>query len=128
MKTKKKGSVVKDRKKKGSDEVVCEFFGIKIATKNPNLAKVLNTEVSEFMKLDIGEVKGYLTNPDQRDIDSKSYRSYDLNTEETDVDIAIEVGEVMSGDDEGRSKDKTKSGDDEPASVDKLVDEWLDKH
>ncbi len=117
-----------DSKKKGNDEVVCEFFGIKIATKNPRLAKVLKTEVSEFMNLDLKEVKGYLTNPDQKKIDSKSYRSFDLNIEETDIDIAIEVGEVMSGGADRRSEDISKGGDDESVNVDELVDEWLDKH
>ena len=41
-------------------EVVCEFFGIKIITKNPNIARVLTANVEDIAHLDVREVGNYL--------------------------------------------------------------------
>lgn len=41
-------------------EVICEFFGIKIKTKNANLARVLTTDVHEVLNLDIKEIPAFL--------------------------------------------------------------------
>ncbi len=45
---------------KGKDrgEIVCEFFGIEITTKNPRVAKVLTSDVSELLNTDITVIKG----------------------------------------------------------------------
>lgn len=45
---------------KGKDggEIVCEFFGIEITTKNPRVAKVLTSDVSELLNTDIKVIKG----------------------------------------------------------------------
>ncbi len=45
---------------KGKDrgEIICEFFGIEIRTKNPRVAKVLNSDVSEILNTDITVIKG----------------------------------------------------------------------
>ena len=42
------------------DEVVCEFFGIKITTKNPNVARILTSDVGKIVNLDVREVKTFL--------------------------------------------------------------------
>lgn len=41
----------KDRQE--NDTVVCEFFGIEITTKNPNVARILTTDVRELASLEI---------------------------------------------------------------------------
>ena len=51
-----------------NEEVVCEFFGIKITTSNPNVARVLTSDVGELMSLDVREVKTFMVN-DQADDD-----------------------------------------------------------
>lgn len=45
---------------KGNDrgEIICEFFGIEITTKNPRVAKVLTSDVSEILNTDIKVIKG----------------------------------------------------------------------
>ncbi len=45
---------------KGKDggEIVCEFFGIEITTKNPRVAKILTSDVSEILNTDITVIKG----------------------------------------------------------------------
>ncbi len=45
---------------KGNDrgEIVCEFFGIEITTKNPRVAKILTSDVSEILNTDIKVIKG----------------------------------------------------------------------
>jgi len=45
---------------KGKDrrEIVCEFFGIEITTKNPRVAKVLTSDVSEILNTEITVIKG----------------------------------------------------------------------
>jgi hypothetical protein len=40
-------------KKDECEEVVCEFFGIEITTKNPKVARVLTTDVAKIMNLEI---------------------------------------------------------------------------
>ena len=46
--------------KKGKDggDIVCEFFGIEIKTKNPRVAKVLTSDVSEILNTEITVIKG----------------------------------------------------------------------
>jgi len=112
------------------DEVICEFFGLKIATKNPNLAKVLKTEVSEFMNLDVQDVKGYLTNPEQKTIDSLHYNSDNEDDEGNDLSIEINVDDVTS-DGENCPPQEIESGtsnDEESIDASKLDDDWLDKN
>ena len=41
-------------------EVICEFFGIKIITKNPNIARVLTANVYDILRLDVRNVGSYL--------------------------------------------------------------------
>lgn len=43
------GADKKDRK----DEVVCEFFGIEITTKNPKVARILTSDVSKILNTEI---------------------------------------------------------------------------
>lgn len=33
--------------------IVCEFFGIKLTTKNPEVARILTTDIGEFLARDI---------------------------------------------------------------------------
>lgn len=40
-------------KNKDSGEIVCEFFGIEITTKNPRVAKVLKSDIHEILNTDI---------------------------------------------------------------------------
>lgn len=42
------------------EEVICEFFGIKIKTKNANLARILTTDVHEVLNLDVKEVPAFI--------------------------------------------------------------------
>lgn len=50
------------------DEVVCEFFGIKITTRNPNVARILTADVQEVMNLDVRSVKGFLATEDNDEL------------------------------------------------------------
>ena len=112
------------------DEVVCEFFGLKISTKNPNLARVLKTEVSEFMSLDVHDVRDYIVNQDQENIDDLHYNSLDTGDTKTDMNIKTEIDDVINNGD-GRSSPDGVEGDDNSnisVDVDQLVDEWLDKY
>ena len=117
-------------KENKKDEVVCEFFGLKITTKNPNLARVLKTEVSEIMGLDVHDVKDYISNQDQINIDDHHYNSSDAGDRETDLNIKIEIDDVINNDVDRSARVKVESGDngDGPVNVDQLVDEWLDKY
>ena len=45
-------------KRKDRGEIVCEFFGIEITTKNPRVAKVLTSDVSEILNTEITVIKG----------------------------------------------------------------------
>lgn len=56
---------------KPDEEVVCEFFGIQITTRNPNIARVLTSEVSEVAGLDVAEVKDFLIGDSDEDEDLK---------------------------------------------------------
>lgn len=42
------------------EEVICEFFGIKIKTKNANLARILTTDVHEVLNLDVKEISAFI--------------------------------------------------------------------
>lgn len=46
-------------KHKQGKEVVCQFFGIEVSTKNPNIARVLTQDVGEFLDREIR----HLTHP-----------------------------------------------------------------
>jgi len=47
------------------DAVICEFFGIKITTKSPSLAKVLKADVNDILQLDVSEVKDFIKTGDK---------------------------------------------------------------
>lgn len=49
-----------DKTLQNQDGVICEFFGIKITTKNPNLAKVLKSDVNDVLKMDVKDVKEFI--------------------------------------------------------------------
>ncbi|MDP1809583.1 MAG: hypothetical protein Q8L35_08620 [Actinomycetota bacterium] len=51
-------------------EVVCEFFGIKITTRNPNVARILASDVGDLVNLDVTEVKHFIQG-DQADDDEQ---------------------------------------------------------
>ncbi len=51
-----------EKKSKSSEIAVCEFFGIKITTKNPKLAQILTSDVGELSRLDVKEIKPYFKN------------------------------------------------------------------
>lgn len=53
------------------DEVVCEFFGIKITTRNPGIARVLTSDIGKVMNLDVTQVKTFLTGEDTDDPDGE---------------------------------------------------------
>ncbi len=59
--------------KKKDDEVVCEFFGIKITTKNPNVARILTSDVAVLANLDVREVKTFIMSEDNPDDESTDY-------------------------------------------------------
>ncbi len=42
--------------KSGKEETVCEFFGLQITTKNPNIANILKTDMAELMNQDVRQV------------------------------------------------------------------------
>lgn len=44
-----------------NEDIVCEFFGIKITTQNPNVARVLTSDIKKVMNLDVHSVKTFLT-------------------------------------------------------------------
>ena len=39
--------------KSDEEEVVCEFFGMQITTKNPNVARILQTDMGELLNQDV---------------------------------------------------------------------------
>ena len=87
---------MKDGDEQG-DEVVCEFFGIKITTRNPNVARVLTTDISKVMNLDVKEVKTFLTRDQAEDEpDSPSAGQPD---EEDGTKITTAKGSLSSLDD-----------------------------
>ncbi len=42
-----------DKTGRDQDYIVCEFFGIKLTTKNAELARILTTDIGEFLSRDI---------------------------------------------------------------------------
>lgn len=67
-----------DEKSNTGDEVICEFFGIKITTKNPSLARVLTADVADVMRLDVSDVKDFISD-----------ENYNLKKEEEEPDPEI---------------------------------------
>jgi len=82
------------------EEVVCEFFGIKITTKNPNVARVLTTDIGKVMNLDVRQIKGFLASDDRTDDGETD------DDEETEVEAvegylsSAEVDRLIKGEDE----------------------------
>jgi hypothetical protein len=44
----------------GEQSVVCEVFGIKLTTKNPNIARILTTDINDIGNLDVREISSFL--------------------------------------------------------------------
>lgn len=100
-----------------SKEVICEFFGIKIATKNPNLAKVLKTEVSDLMNLDVHQVKDYIKNQDDFDGEEESESLDEDDNDISDINASTEP-----------NNNSKLIGDNDDIDIDKLVKEYLDRN
>ncbi len=68
-----------DPKDKADDNVVCEFFGIEITTKNPKLARILTSDVIDVLNTDIKVIPRYQLEDEQK------------NEDEDDTEILTDV-------------------------------------
>lgn len=107
----------KKSKNKSPDEVICEFFGIKITTKNPNLARILTTDVGDIMRLDVRDVKDFITNDDPQE-STKVETNNEINTtwdslseEIKEINRMIDDSRGDNGGDEKGDKAKDVAGD-----------------
>ncbi|HEB12609.1 MAG TPA: hypothetical protein ENI11_02920 [Actinobacteria bacterium] len=64
------------KKNNKEEETICEFFGIKLTTKNPHVARILTTDVRTVLDRDVKAVD-----------ESNDPVNYESETEEVDFDI-----------------------------------------
>jgi hypothetical protein len=55
-----RGGWMAAKETEGGQRVVCEVFGIKITTNNPNIARILTTDVNDLANLDVREISSFL--------------------------------------------------------------------
>lgn len=79
--------------KSDDEEVLCEFFGIQITTKNPKVARILQTDMHEFMNQDIREIGGRTTTSADTEEDSDTLEA---DGAEGDLISAAEVSDELS--------------------------------
>ncbi|HEX21042.1 MAG TPA: hypothetical protein ENH19_00125 [Actinobacteria bacterium] len=88
------------------NDVICEFFGIKVTTKNPKLAKILTTDVNSVLQLDVSDVKDFIKSGDLADkteMDSGVDSKWSSIQDEVD-----EINELLNDDESASLANKHK--------------------
>lgn len=100
-----------------SEGVICEFFGIKITTNNPNLARVLAADVGDIMKLDVREVKDFINSKPESDTSASQAEEEaveleeEINTNWNSISNEIKQINKMLGNNDRAGKSTEKESD-----------------